>query len=81
LDSNTQERQYIQEKINIAVSNIKKKIAELKEKEINRIFDLYIAKDIDEKTLKHLNKLLISLFGRQNAENIYLRFIRLKQVP
>jgi len=69
----------IQEKINRAVTTIKAKLAELKEKEISRIFNLYINKEIEEKTLKNLNKVLLSLFGRQDAEKIYIRFVRLKQ--
>ena len=72
--------QFIQEKITRAVASIKAKIADLKEKEINRIFNLYINKEIEEKTLKSLNKILISMFGKQNAEKTYLRFVRLKQV-
>jgi len=72
--------QFIQEKINRAVAGIRSKIADLKEKEINRIFALYINKEIDEKNLKNLNKILLSLFGKQNAEKIYLKFIRVKQV-
>ena len=75
-----QERQYIQEKINIAILNIKKKLAELKDREINRIYGLYINREVEEKNLKSLNKILVSLFGRQNAEKIYMKFVRLKQV-
>ena len=74
------EEQFIQEKINRAMLGIKSKIADLKEKEINRIFSIYINKEIDEKRLGGLNKILISLFGKQNAEKIYARFIRVKQV-
>ena len=35
---------------------------------------------VEEKNLKSLNKILVSLFGRQNAEKIYMKFVRLKQV-
>lgn len=59
---------------------IKKKIEDLKEKEINRIFSNNINKEIDEKRLASLNKILISLFGKGNAEKIYARFCRVKQV-
>lgn len=69
-----------QEKINSTISDIKAKLADLKEKEINRIFSLYINRDIDEKNLKNLNKILISLFGRHDAEKTYHAFVRLKQV-
>lgn len=71
---------FIYEKLNHATMNIKEKLAQLKEKEINRIFSHYINKDIEEKSLRSLNKILISLFGRANAEKIYGQFIRLKQV-
>jgi len=54
-------------------------LTELREREINRIYGIYINRDIEEKTLKNLNKLLVSLFGRLNAEKIYLKFVRLKQ--
>lgn len=74
------EDQFIQEKINRAMMGIKSKIAALKEKEIDRIFSNYINKEIDEKRLASLNKILISLFGKQNAAKIYARFCRVKQV-
>jgi len=72
--------QFIQEKITRAVVSIKAKIADLKEKEIDRIFNLYINKEIEEKNLRTLNKILLSMFGKQNAEKIYMKFVRLKQV-
>ena len=72
--------QFIQEKITRAVARIKAKIADLKEKEIDRIFNLYINKEIEEKNLRTLNKILLSMFGKQNAEKIYMKFVRLKQV-
>lgn len=72
--------EHMQEKINEAILSIKQKLAELKEREINRIFGLYINKEVEEKNLRNLNKILLSLFGRVGAEKTYLRFIRLKQV-
>lgn len=69
----------VQEKINHSIQTLKEKLAELKEREINRIFALYINKEVEEKTLRSLNKILLSLFGRVGAEKTYMRFIRLKQ--
>lgn len=74
------DEQHVQEKINEAIKSLKQKLAELKEREINRIFGLYINKEVEEKNLRSLNKILLSLFGRVGAEKTYLRFIRLKQV-
>ena len=68
------------EKIDHLIKEIKLKMEDRKEKEIQRITSIFIGKDIDEKTIYHLNKLLIALFGKISANKEYMRFIRTKQV-
>ena len=68
------------EKIIQLIKDVKQKMEDRKEKEIERITSIFIGRDVDEKTIHHLSKLLISLFGRTIANKEYMKFVRTKQV-
>ena len=68
------------EKIVQLIKDVKQKMEDRKEKEIERITSIFIGRDVDEKTIHHLSKLLISLFGRTIANKEYMKFVRTKQV-
>lgn len=71
---------FFYENVDKMLAEITAKINEIREKEVARVFRMYITKEINEKNLVSMAKLLVLLFGRTHAEKEYMNFIRLRQV-
>lgn len=66
--------------VDLILDDLKNAMHKMKDDETQKIYERYITREIDEKFLRYFSKLLICLFGQQDAERVYMGFVKLKQV-
>lgn len=68
------------QQIDSMIANLKKEISDLRREQAETLIERYVPKEIDEKIMRYLSKILICLFGRTDAEKFFMNFVKLKQV-
>ncbi len=65
--------------IETRLNDLKRKIEELKDKEVKRVIAIYVAKDFNDKNTSLLRSILITLIGKSEADKTMLTFIKERQ--